>query len=561
MADNYSGLETKENSLEQVLKLAGLPSKFKLRAEEFNTVRAKLNDLKFLIDSLVVNSGGISGIRVVEYPFTSLSEITSFASYINNLNALTVEPGRIVKFKFTLIDLNNNTTTTKVFSIRGQQEGIYGVGGSRILQENDMLLDFERITTAQELEQAQGTQVVTFPNLSGNIEDWLTAQNPAITLQIQSAGLVIFRGTILNEPTSYLFVGPRGNYGVGAQEALAEHFEPLKETSDGITVDSAFSNVSLNPLQNKIITDWKKIVDEKLQDLSVSITGIRGTNYLFVQANGTDAQNAAELQAAYDLAKTMTPSATNKIDIICGGGLYDFSADFLVDTPYINIVSLDGNKSIIFNGVGTIDVDTDYAYIKGIDVLAKPFKVRNFISGDPALNTYNTIIENCKGGNESFTRFPSPSSTCTYIDCIGDANSFRTAYGSLIRCELTSGNFQVQLADLINCTNRDTNGIKNKVFVYQQNTIEFKDIPGAQYGTATSPRTGDLLNSNIKAKLGQVQKIYHDGPVEPGYATTWKKSGTGTYLVNASAESKVNVIFAEWESSTRQVYWIIQETL
>jgi len=61
---NYSELQTKEDSLEQILRLAGLPDKFKLRAFEFNLVRAKINHLKFLLDNLELSGGeGIAGLQ------------------------------------------------------------------------------------------------------------------------------------------------------------------------------------------------------------------------------------------------------------------------------------------------------------------------------------------------------------------------------------------------------------------------------------------------------------------------------------------------------------------
>jgi hypothetical protein len=107
-----------------------------------------------------------------------------------------------------------------------------------------------------------------------------------------------------------------------------------------------------------------------LQDFIDSIGGggLEGTNYLFVAANGTDAENAAELQAAYDKAKTMSPSEANRITIVAAPGKYYITEGFEMDTEYIDLVSLDGNRSIVLN-TGYVDFYrfTDYSVVTSFD--------------------------------------------------------------------------------------------------------------------------------------------------------------------------------------------------
>jgi hypothetical protein len=268
---NYSELETKEDSLEQILRLSGLPDKFKLRAFEFNLVRAKINHLKYLLDNLELTGGeGIAGLEIVLFRFfIGGFEPSSYATYINDKNPFEVLPGQIPKFRF-LIYLPNELPKITSYSIRGVQQGIFGEGGSRLLTEADLFIDFERNATADELEEETETQIITFPNISGNIEDWLQSQDPVITLQPQADGLVIFRGNLFAQDESYLFIGPRGDYGVGAENtALAGHFEPLREScnSNTITVDSAFSTTSLNPLQNKVLSIWANRIKSEIKEL------------------------------------------------------------------------------------------------------------------------------------------------------------------------------------------------------------------------------------------------------------------------------------------------------
>lgn len=161
-----------------------------------------------------------------------------------------------------------------------------------------------------------------------------------------------------------------------------------------------------------------------------------GKNYVFVAANGTDTENAAELQAAYDQAKTLSPSATNRITIVCAPGYYNFGvAAFLMDTQYIDLVSLSGNRSIVFNSAdpaGTISITANDVFVKGVDVQDKAFTIYD--------NLNLLRVENCKGGNQSFGRIITVSGTFT--NCEGGAGSFSglgTASGTFTNC--VGGNF------------------------------------------------------------------------------------------------------------------------
>ena len=81
------------------------------------------------------------------------------------------------------------------------------------------------------------------------------------------------------------------------------------------------------------------------------------------------------------------------------------------------------------------------------------------------------------------------------------------------------------------------------------------------YGSASSPLSGALILNNTNARIGYIQKIYHDDSTAPSFPASFKVQGTGEYLENAGAERLVNTIFVEWSSSTRQVYWITQEEI
>ena len=201
-----------------------------------------------------------------------------------------------------------------------------------------------------------------------------------------------------------------------------------------------------------------------------------GTQYLFVQANGTDIANAAELQAAYVTAQTMSPSATNRITIIAAPGNYNLgSTTFIMNIDSINLISLDGNRSIIFNSnnsLGTISVQAYDVFVSGVDVKTKNFGVTG--------GYYDTTIENCRGGNYSFGGDDFPQGTfinCigglysfgggtgdgtgTFIGCTGDYGSFGgiQASGVFTDCVCSDGGFASNgdaMGTFTNCVSRDT---------------------------------------------------------------------------------------------------------
>jgi len=83
-------------------------------------------------------------------------------------------------------------------------------------------------------------------------------------------------------------------------------------------------------------------------------------------------------------------------------------------------------------------------------------------------------------------------------------------------------------------------------------TITF--TAGTIYNSPTSVATGNISGNTTNAKIGIVQKIYHNDSVAPTFNPSgWVKLGIGTYTT-----STLNVIYAEWISGTRIEYWITQ---
>jgi len=188
---------------------------------------------------------------------------------------------------------------------------------------------------------------------------------------------------------------------------------------------------------------WEDL-DNSLLFLSESINELNfsplsGSNYLFVEANGTPTQNGSSLSASYVQAKDSSPSATNRIAIIAGPGKYTFASDFTLDTQYIDVVSLTGECDVLVTGSGTISVTANDVYVRGIDVDVKNFTIADNL---PLLK-----VNNCKGGDYSFggTLNPIPGTqplnpilvNGTFVDCEGGDFSFAgngMAYGTFTNC-------------------------------------------------------------------------------------------------------------------------------
>jgi hypothetical protein len=74
------------------------------------------------------------------------------------------------------------------------------------------------------------------------------------------------------------------------------------------------------------------------------------------------------------------------------------------------------------------------------------------------------------------------------------------------------------------------------------------------FNSPASPGTGNVTESLTGAKIGIVQKIYHNAGTAPTYPAGWVRIGSTDYVT-----SELNIIYAEWVSGSRVEYWIVQE--
>jgi hypothetical protein len=82
-------------------------------------------------------------------------------------------------------------------------------------------------------------------------------------------------------------------------------------------------------------------------------------------------------------------------------------------------------------------------------------------------------------------------------------------------------------------------------------SISFDKI--ATYNSPALPATGNITNDLTGARIGVVQKIYHNNSVAPTFPAGWVKI-EGDYVISIE-----NIIFAEWISGTRVEYWVVND--
>ena len=217
---------------------------------------------------------------------------------------------------------------------------------------------------------------------------------------------------------------------------------------------------------------------------------LSGSNYIFVEANGTPTQNGSYLTASYNLAKSTNPTGSNRFSVLLGPGKYEFVNNFIIDTPYIDVVSLTGDRDIYFTG-STIEISADNVYIRGIDVGINNFTITSSFPG--------VIIKNCKGGNESFGGDASLTQNyiiaSTFIDCEGGDYSFAGgngyAYGTFINCiggEYSFGQF---------CDGTFTNCIGNNYSFAHQGDIQGGAIENCVGGEGSFAFNGSILTPSV----------------------------------------------------------------
>ena len=337
-----------------------------------------------------------------------LGSSITFPQIVNqDTRQLVSERGDIPRFIFKIYSTAlRSLPKIYGFSLKGLQEGVFGVNGNRTIVLEDLLFEFERLPSSEEIIDDPSTQIINFPDITTPVEDWLNTTTPNITLQDEVDGLVIFRGNINSELSSFLFIGERLTYGnTSGNTAEDLDFEPLREGSVDVDLDP--SKWERDESRKDII----KPKDNKRIDASIvdnlpepDLTEFETTTELNVRdatnrdrANHTGTQNVS----------TITGLST-----VATSGDYDD----LTDKPLLAALAL-------LNTVGTSEIDNEAITLS---------KLQNF--------TARSILGRPGSGNGSPSLITFGNGTVLYRD----------GSGNLVTGKIVESLLSTDLADKIN---------------------------------------------------------------------------------------------------------------
>lgn len=228
---------------------------------------------------------------------TSNTNLTrqEIAERVNNKNIFTVAPYESLWIKCVLL-LSTGVSTYK-YKVIKKGKGTYGDGGQQQLEADNLELVYVQIPTVEDIDPADPT-TDTFPfgNLTTQtISEWLNSRNPALVIQPQNEGYVLFTGTIDTEDTSYLWIGEAGTYGIGQSQSTGADFQKLNEvappvdniprggTRDGFPVTGPIIS------ESSIKADAFNLYDAANEEFS---TELKGTDGFTILSSGIKVFNA-----------------------------------------------------------------------------------------------------------------------------------------------------------------------------------------------------------------------------------------------------------------------------
>jgi hypothetical protein len=354
-------------------------------------------------------------------------------------------------------------------------------------------------------------------------------------------------------------VGPQGNPGVdglpgnpgnnGIQGPIGLDWEGawVTGTSYGLTDavsynGSSYYCTSVNAFVSNITPD----VDTTNWDV-LALKGTNGTNgggglagdsYVFVPGDKTtEALNGADLLAKYANAAALTPNGqplgpNNKATLLIAPGTYYVGASFFaVNTNYVNVVSLTGNRDVFIttaNATAALYVTgtANDILVKGIDLGTKRFTIDTNLS--------SLVVENCKGGDRSFGATNNTIVNGTFIDCEAGIESFgwglnAQVSGTFTNCKASIYSFGYPQNALVSGTFTNCTATSNSFGSGASPVVSgtFKDCTSGDYS----------FGSGSIATVSGTFKDCTAGGFSFGYGNNSVVSGTFTNCTSTGSES------------------------
>jgi hypothetical protein len=302
--------------------------------------------------------------------------------------------------------------------------------------------------------------------------------------------------------------------------------------TDGDTTHSPSSNVVFDSLALKV----DKVVGSRL------ITSAEATLLGNTSGTNTGDQN---LQSVTNNGYTTTNNLVSQSDIYRNTVSPSTTIVGLLDLSRYSVLDGDGKIQLRTNAIAT-------GLLKATNITAETtLEFPNKTVGSYTIATTSDLTSKVDGN----TAITGATKTKITYDSKGLVTSGADATTSDIADSLNKR--YVTDANLTTIGNTSgTNTGDQDLSTYQPYTtattgsvISF--IVPQVYNSVASPSSSNITDSLTSAKIGIVQKIYHNHTVAPTFPAGWVKMGTATYTTSA-----LNVIFAEWVSSTRVEYWI-----
>jgi len=299
-------------------------------------------------------------------------------------------------------------------------------------------------------------------------------------------------------------------------------------------------------------------------------------NSVTVEVGGSDVTNGLNLITAYAIAKTMYPSATNRIAVIVPPGRYDLgTAGLQMDTPYIDLIGLTTDRSAQYlygapgEGNGVVRQSADNVRIENLMLYNQSSDGSGWTAPAayyPTVSGYNTVVrncefaprdnggamrcggeyagryENCTAGDWSFGGDESPVSG-TFIGCQAGENSFGSygeVSGTFIDCQAGWSSFGADgvlstTAVIVNCT-----AGPGSFGPFNMAATNF-NYNASGHTFAGGPISGDgsgLTNLNLSAYIGD-NLMWTNGALsaQPGYADSNAVAAVSTQWTNLDTDA------------------------
>jgi len=171
-----------------------------------------------------------------------------------------------------------------------------------------------------------------------------------------------------------------------------------------------------------------------------------------VRATGTAVENGTALEAAYVLAKTLTPndaalSSTNRARLVIGDGRYDLSGDLAIDAEFVDIIgpskfsmrdkTITSAAALMQIGGGNLSVSANDVFVSGV-AMATGSSI-NIVGTKPL-----QVFENClSAGGDGFGGGIGGVAAGSFTQCASSSGGFGgnggTASGKFTDCVAFGG--------------------------------------------------------------------------------------------------------------------------